>query len=453
MARRRSVGRVVLLAASVLVGAVPLLSGTAHALTNCTVSAADQAIDSEEYKFVGLLNDYRVSFGLNRLVMHPDTSRAAAWFSRDMANDNYFPSNHVDDLGRDIPTRLRQCDAVFTSWGENIAFGYTTAQEVFDAWKASQIHNDIMKLSGINTMGIARALRPGTSTWYWALDVTQSVLPRPADYDNDNKSDVGVYRPSNSNWYIQRSAGGTTIVNWGSTNDVPTGGDFDFDGQTDIAVFRPANGNWYIQGSLSGTRIVNWGASGDVPIPADYDGDGHADIAVYRPTNGNWYVNRSQLGTLILNWGGANGDVPVAGDYDGDGKADIGVFRASSGNWYIQRSTGGTTIVNWGASGDVPRVGDYDGDGKADIAVYRPATGNWYIRLSSTGGARIVNWGGDASDIPVSGDYDGDGRSDIAVFRASSGNWYIQRSTGGTTIVNWGASGDIPVGQPPLIGP
>ena len=399
--------RILLSAASVLVGVFPLLTGTAQALTNCTVSAADQAIDSEEYRFVQLLNDYRASFGLNRLVLHPDTSRASAWFARDMATDNYFPANHVDDLGRDIRTRLIQCDAVFSAWGENIAFNYATAREVFDAWRASSIHNDIMKMSGVNTVGIARALRPGTNTWYWAMDVTQSVLPRVADYDNDNRSDVGVYRPANSNWYIQRSTAGTRILNWGSSGDVPTVGDFDFDGQADVAVFRPGNGNWYIERSLAGLAIVNWGASGDVPVPADYDGDGHTDIPVYRPANGNWYVKRSKLGTVIVNWG-ASGDVPVAGDYDGDGKADIGVFRASNGIWYIQRSTGGTTVVNWGASGDVPRVGDYDGDGKADIAVYRPANGIWYIQRSSNGG---------------------------------------------TTLVNWGASGDIPLGQPPLIAP
>ena len=68
--------------------------------------------------------------------------------------------------------------------------------------------------------------------------------------------------------------------------------DFDGDGKTDIGVFRPSNGNWYVRYASTGIGLsYTWGGSGDVPVPGDYDGDRLADIAVFRPSNGTWYLS------------------------------------------------------------------------------------------------------------------------------------------------------------------
>ncbi len=145
----------------------------ARALTNCNVSAADLAVDDEEAQMLVLVNEYRAANGLNPLTLETNVTRGAAWFSRDMAANNYFPYNHVDRFGRDIFTRLTHCEAVFTTWAENIAAGNASAEATFEQWRTSPSHNAVMLLSGVTSAGIARSFNAtATYGWYWTLDLT-----------------------------------------------------------------------------------------------------------------------------------------------------------------------------------------------------------------------------------------------------------------------------------------
>jgi endonuclease/exonuclease/phosphatase family metal-dependent hydrolase len=268
------------------------------------------------------------------------------------------------------------------------------------------------------------------------------------DFDGDRKSDVSVYRPGTSEWFVARSGGaGVMQAVWGGSGDIPLPFDYDGDGKADIAVFRPSTGVWWIVPSTTGRfHTLTWGGSGDIPVVGDYDGDRKADIAVFRPSTGVWWIVPSTTGRFYtVAWGGG-GDIPVVGDYDGDGKADIAVFRPSTGVWYIVPSTTGRFYtMTWGGGDDIPVARDFDGDHRSDIAVFRPSTGVWWIVPSTTGRFYAVTWG-TGGDIPVVGDYDGDGRADIAVFRASTGEWHIVRSATGTGYaVTWGGGYDVPL--------
>ncbi|MEW6360597.1 MAG: choice-of-anchor V domain-containing protein [Pyrinomonadaceae bacterium] len=129
-------------------------------------------------------------------------------------------------------------------------------------------------------------------------------------------------------------------------------------------------------------------------------------------------------------------------NFDGDQKSEISVYRPSNGVWYsIDSSSGNARIVQWGISGDIPAAGDYDGDGITDQAVFRPSNGTWYIILSS--GGISINPFGINGDVPVPGDYDGDLKTDLALFRPSTGTWYIAKTTGGVAIYNWGLQTDL----------
>lgn len=264
------------------------------------------------------------------------------------------------------------------------------------------------------------------------------------DFDGDNRSDVGVFRPSNAVWYLNNSTQGFGAAQFGLPTDRIAPAKFDGDRKTDLAVYR--DGTWYVYNSGGWTMVVRFGLPEDIPVAADYDGDGYAEMAVYRPSNGVWYMWNWVYQRFSAIQFGLSGDKPVPADYDGDGKTDAAVYRPSEGIWYLLQSANGFAAARFGLAGDKPVTGDYDGDGRADIAVYRPSDGIWYL-LQSTGGFAAARWG-ISTDIPTPADYDGDGKTDLAVYRPSEGVWYLLHSSNGAyTPVRFGLDGDIPVSR------
>ena len=265
------------------------------------------------------------------------------------------------------------------------------------------------------------------------------------DFDGDNRADISIFRPNEGNWYVSKSGGGSSLLQFGLPGDKPVSADYDGDGRSDAAVYR--NGVWWRL--LSGTSTVdsvNFGLAGDIPVPANFDSDARADVAVFRPSNGQWYWIKSTNSTFNTQSFGLSGDVPLPSDYDGDGLADLNVFRPSNGTWYrVDSSNYAFRVRQYGLNGDKPLIGDFDGDSRSDIAVFRPSTSEWFIIRSSDSGFRYHVFGL-AGDIPATGDYDGDSRSDISVFRPSNGTWYrINSGDSQFTFVQYGLPGDTPV--------
>ncbi|MGH2610499.1 MAG: CAP domain-containing protein, partial [Tepidiformaceae bacterium] len=117
-----------------------------------------------------LINNHRAQNGRSALQMSTNLNRASTWMVVDLATKNYF--SHTDSLGRSPSTRAQNCDYPGGA-GENLAAGTVrdTAQEAFDAWRASSGHNANMLNSSYQMIGIARYYRSGsTYGWYWATN-------------------------------------------------------------------------------------------------------------------------------------------------------------------------------------------------------------------------------------------------------------------------------------------
>jgi hypothetical protein len=288
----------------------------------------------------------------------------------------------------------------------------------------------------------------------------QPTLRKALDYDQDQRADYVIFRPSDSTWYILKSGGVINVQAFGIANDdYPTPGDFDNDGIGDIAVWRDTNGTWYrVNSSTSTFHVQQWGLSGDEPVARDYDGDGMTDLAVVRKSGGNlvWYVYLLGSNGFFSTNFGLDGDYVIPGDYDGDGKFDFAVQRPGSSpnapaTFYFSNSEG-YTFFEFGLTKDLVAPGDYDNDGKTDVALVREGSNvndvlQWFVRLSGSGNAvSSFFFGLTGPDHLVQNDYDGDGLTDAAVWRNTEGKFYIRYSaTPHMGVISWGLPNDIPV--------
>lgn len=139
-------------------------------LTTTLLGIVTQPVSADTTGFLALINSYRTQNNLESLSEDQSLTNSACWFANDLGSKNYFPSDHVDSLGRTMAQRLANFGVSDGTRGENIF--YTTegsdANYAFKAWKNSPGHNANMLNAFYTRIGIGHASYSGK--WYWTTD-------------------------------------------------------------------------------------------------------------------------------------------------------------------------------------------------------------------------------------------------------------------------------------------
>lgn len=156
-----------LLAVGGTIGVAQAAPGAGPSVNPSVYATDEPCIDAEEAAFLGLINQYRAQNGLGALQFSAKLSAAANYHSWEMAEYNYF--SHTLRNGVTWSQNIANFGYTANTYrAENIAAGYSTAAEVFTAWKNSSGHNANMLSPNFKVMGLGRSYDVDSAyDWYW----------------------------------------------------------------------------------------------------------------------------------------------------------------------------------------------------------------------------------------------------------------------------------------------
>ena len=105
-----------------------------------SLSTDDSHTLNKENEVVWIVNDYRVSIGLNALVSTTALSDVARAHSLHMVIHDFFA--HQNPEGDSPGQRILKGGILWSMAGENLAAGYSSPETAFDAWMNSPGHKE-----------------------------------------------------------------------------------------------------------------------------------------------------------------------------------------------------------------------------------------------------------------------------------------------------------------------
>ncbi|MEV6742664.1 CAP domain-containing protein [Streptomyces sp. NPDC051104] len=125
---------------------------------------ASSAPTSATARVVALVNSERAKAGCAPLTVNSKLAKAAQAHSADMAAHQNM--SHTGSDGSSPGDRITSAGYSWSSYGENIAYGYSTPESVMAAWMASPGHKRNILDCGFKDIGVGLA-QPGS---YWTQD-------------------------------------------------------------------------------------------------------------------------------------------------------------------------------------------------------------------------------------------------------------------------------------------
>ena len=300
--------------------------------------------------------------------------------ARSLDGQYTYTASLVDGAGNQSPPSGSLTISIVTVKGDYTGAGFTDLA-VFDRVSPGVL--DTFIAGGIAPPGGSNAFGSGS------LDI-----PFQGDLDGDGKTDLILYRPSTSQWFVQESSGGFVQFTFGAPGDIPVVGDFDGVGHDELAVYRPSTSQWFVAGHAS--VFATFGGPSDIPVAA-------AELLRHRPGRAGGVP--AEHGDVVRGGAGQRDQLRR-----GRGRPDPVVQLLRHGS----RRAGGVPAehepVVRGGSGQRdqlrrrrrrPDRGDFDGIGHDEIGVYRPSTGQWFVAGHATA---FATFGGPA-DIPLEAPY------------------------------------------------
>ncbi|MET9883805.1 CAP domain-containing protein [Streptomyces sp. NPDC006430] len=113
---------------------------------------------------LALVNQERAAAGCSAVSLNAKLTKAAQDHSADMASHSNM--SHTGSDGSDPGTRITRAGYAWTTYGENVAYGYSTPEKVMEGWMNSQGHRENILNCSFKEIGIGLA-QPGN---YWTQD-------------------------------------------------------------------------------------------------------------------------------------------------------------------------------------------------------------------------------------------------------------------------------------------
>lgn len=138
----------------------PTVTASAPASTPPAATTASGVVA----RIVQLVNAERAKVGCSPLTLNADLGKAAQAHSDDMAAHQNM--SHTGSDGSSPGDRITSAGYSWSSYGENVAYGYSTPEQVMAAWMASPGHKANILNCGFQEIGVGLA-EPGD---YWTQD-------------------------------------------------------------------------------------------------------------------------------------------------------------------------------------------------------------------------------------------------------------------------------------------
>ncbi len=130
---------------------------------------------------VSLINRHRAEIGLRPLGISTSLTASSTWKSMHMAGAGYFAHDDPAPVSRSAFQRARACGFDGNAWGENIAWGYATAQAAVNGWLASPGHRANIESPSFSSTGVGAASASGRIYWTQSFGAgSNDVVPAAA---------------------------------------------------------------------------------------------------------------------------------------------------------------------------------------------------------------------------------------------------------------------------------